>query len=398
MEGGCKAARLLSQYIMFNILTKIAMKKKLFLSASAVLAAFAAFSLAGCQKDETGDGSDQDSGTSPVLVITTEDNMDIPAAGGPVSITYRIDNAVPGSTVSASCPETVNWVNGFDTETSGTVSFTVAANTDTESRSALITLTCTWGDGETVSDDVTVIQAAADPEPVNPPVITATMAPKQNLPYTGNDAIIAYYNIENSVDDGVVSLSMQPEVDWVTVTETYDNRIVFAVSENTGSEERTVTIRLRYTYGGKYVESEQTMEIVQVGVPVQGVDYEFVATEFTGEYTPGFANIMPATFNLKLSSSSDASLTYNVLLSADTDASSDKTIPSGDYIYGDYGAAGIFGYDDTYVKFEDETTKVIIDGSIHVVNNGNGTYEIDANFVDADNKTHHVTFSGAASF
>ena len=52
MEGGCKAARLLSQYIMFNILTKIAMKKKLFLSASAVLAAFAAFTHAYqfCQK------------------------------------------------------------------------------------------------------------------------------------------------------------------------------------------------------------------------------------------------------------------------------------------------------------------------------------------------------------
>ena len=261
MEGGCKAARLLSQYIMFNILTKIAMKKKLFVSASAVLAAFAAFSLAGCQKDETGDGSDQDSGTSPVLVITTEDNMDIPAAGGPVSITYRIDNAVPGSTVSASCPETVNWVNGFDTETSGTVSFTVAANTDTESRSALITLTCTWGDGETVSDDVTVIQAAADPEQ---PVITITTEDNMVIPAEGSDVCAIEYEVDKKGTNGSISVSSPDGSTWLTGFRPMDTGVFFSADGNDTSAERRATVVVTYSYDGNKSVSDHITVIQPV--------------------------------------------------------------------------------------------------------------------------------------
>lgn len=380
------------------------MEKRFFRSALAAFAVMAAVSFTGCSKEDepapvtpgTGPGTDE---TVPVLTITTEDNMSVPAGGGSASIAYTLENEVSGGSVSASCPETADWVTAFNVETSGTVSFNVSPNTDPQQRTAEITVTYTYGENETVSDDITIVQQAAEvPEPADPPVITATMAPLQSVPYSGSENnITAYYSIENPVAGGTVSLYTEPAADWITTVETLDDRIIFSVKENTGSDARSTVVRLRYTYGSEHVDSEQTMTVNQGGVPAQGgADYEFVATALTDAgYSQGFPGMWPSSFYFTLSNASDTRLTYDIYMSADA---TDATIPSGKYVYDTEAAeAGTFGYS-TYVRFEDGTTRNIVSGTINVTNNGDGTYVMEADFVDEASESHHVTFSGAASF
>ena len=88
----------------------------------------------------------------------TAGNVDIEydATGG--SIAFTVNNEVTGGVISAAITDT--WIT-LGTETTSPISFTCSANTEATARTATVTLTYTYNTTETVTKDVTIIQAAA---------------------------------------------------------------------------------------------------------------------------------------------------------------------------------------------------------------------------------------------
>lgn len=88
----------------------------------------------------------------------TAGNVDIEydATGG--SIAFTVNNEVTGGVISAATTDT--WIT-LGTETTSPISFTCSANTEATARTATVTLTYTYNTTETVTKDVTIIQAAA---------------------------------------------------------------------------------------------------------------------------------------------------------------------------------------------------------------------------------------------
>lgn len=84
--------------------------------------------------------------------------MSVPAEGGTQSVTYTITDPVEGAKISATSSET--WIDGFNCETEGTITFEVAANEQTERRSSVLTVLYTYADGE-VQAQMNIIQEAA---------------------------------------------------------------------------------------------------------------------------------------------------------------------------------------------------------------------------------------------
>lgn len=99
-------------------------------------------------------------------------------------------------------------------------------------------------------------------------------------------------------------------------------------------------------------------------------------------------SFFPATFMTKFEDNSGTE--YNIYFAAEADEAS---IPSGEYLYDENAdAAGTFGYVYTCILM-DNSEIYVNDGTVTVTNNGDGTYVIDA-ILEAENGTHHLTFSG----
>ena len=135
------------------------MKRTSCFSAAAAALAIGAFVLTGCKDDSlVPDGPGE--GTSPELIIdVTGENIEIPAEGGNVEVTYELTNPVEDGYVSASCE--VDWIVDLDWETAGKVVVSAEKNDSGTSRSATLTVTYTWTGGEPVEDEVELVQPAA---------------------------------------------------------------------------------------------------------------------------------------------------------------------------------------------------------------------------------------------
>ena len=135
------------------------MKRTSCFSAAAAALAIGAFVLTGCKDDSlVPDGPGE--GTSPELIIdVTGENIEIPAEGGNVEVTYELTNPVEDGYVSASCE--VDWIVDLDSETAGKVIVSAEKNDSGTSRSATLTVTYTWTGGEPVEDEVELVQPAA---------------------------------------------------------------------------------------------------------------------------------------------------------------------------------------------------------------------------------------------
>lgn len=465
------------------------MKKNVLTYAFACLSASAGLCLVSC---ETEDPQTETPG-APVLTITTDDNMQIPAAGDDAcKISYTIENAVEGGTVSASA-ENAEWLGDFSAA-DGTVTFSADANDSGEDRNAKVTVVYTYNGSETVADEITVEQPA-----VPAPVVTL-VADKMQFEYTGGEASYTYtlanpvsgavlsldapdwvtdvqissaepytvtfkvsantsyderadyvslvysagsetlaesdnivirqsgapapdpvisttggktefdakggnttfyYSIDYPVDGAALSYVLEPAgTDWITdmeITE-FPNAVKFTVAANTGSDPRSATIQLQYKSGDK-VLAELPIEISQEGA-TSGYDFEFNATVLNASYAPPFMHnpIYPSYYVLTFSDGSETS--YQISLTAMSE--SETAIPGGDYSYTDL--LGMrdheFGTDDVEYYSRVVTSdgkKSITGGTVNVTANADGTYVIDALLETADG-THHLTFSGTATF
>ena len=467
------------------------MKKNVLTYAFACLTASAGLCLVSC---ETEDPQTETPG-APVLTITTDDNMQIPAAGDDAcKISYTIENAVEGGTVSASA-ENAEWLGDFSAA-DGTVTFSADANDSGEDRNAKVTVVYTYNGSETVSDEITVEQPA-----VPAPVITL-VADKTQFEYTGGEASYTYtlanpvsgaelsldapdwvtdvqissaepytvtfkvsenisyderadyvslvysagsetlaksdnivirqsgapapdpvisftiegktefdakggnttfyYSIDYPVDGAALSYVLKPAgTDWITdmeITTELPLTVKFTIAANTDSDPRSATIQLQYKSGDE-VLAELPIEISQEGATSGSDAVEFAATSMSIEFMPGFPPFMPNTANLTFGND-EGSIT--IYMSVADDAGSAEAIPTGEYAYS-YGCttAGYWGSDGGY-EFDSYltvggTNTYFNGGTFSLTNNGGGSFTVDALLETADG-THHLTFSGTATF
>ena len=129
------------------------MKKSLFFIICSAALVFTA-----CQKPDTKEPVNPD---APSITLGIQGNLQVPLEGGLAEIPYEIVNPVDGGKISAVSSE--DWAGEFNYDTDGVVAFTVQENEETEARSTIVTLTYTYGGGETVTAQVNVVQDGAVP-------------------------------------------------------------------------------------------------------------------------------------------------------------------------------------------------------------------------------------------
>lgn len=98
--------------------------------------------------------------SSPEIDLGTLGNLLVPKEGGETVVEYKIANPVEGGHISAQSPE--SWIGDFNYDTPGQVVFNVEENTAGGDRSAIVTFTYTYGDGQSEPVQINVIQSSYD--------------------------------------------------------------------------------------------------------------------------------------------------------------------------------------------------------------------------------------------
>lgn len=129
---------------------------------------------------------------NPVFSSTTEGDIRAAAEGGEYSLTYSIENPAENGEVAATAD--VDWIDSWNYDTDGKVSFNVKANETEEERPAVITVTYSYSGGSPQSFTVNVIQAAKGTEPPVPgaPELTLTSEGEISAEAAGGDFEITY--------------------------------------------------------------------------------------------------------------------------------------------------------------------------------------------------------------
>ena len=86
---------------------------------------------------------------TPAITLSNLPTENISADGGVVIINYQIQNPVSGVTVSAAPASVDTWVNTFDYDTDGAISFVVDPKTTTGTRTTTITVSYTGAESKT---------------------------------------------------------------------------------------------------------------------------------------------------------------------------------------------------------------------------------------------------------
>lgn len=115
------------------------------------LPALALTLLFSCQKGKPADESQ----TSPLITITEQGNITVPFDAGSFSIHYTITSPVDGGRIVPQ--STAEWITDYDTDTDGTLTFSVTDNNTGENRSTVLTLRYVYEGGET-SAQANIIQ------------------------------------------------------------------------------------------------------------------------------------------------------------------------------------------------------------------------------------------------
>ena len=137
--------------------------------------------------DEAGD---EPTPQTPVITLSNLPTENISAEGDVVTITYQIENPVSGVTVSAAPASGASWVNTFDYDTDGAISFVVDPKTTTGTRTTTITVSYTGAESKT-------FEITQDGASSGDPTLVYTFATAQS---TKNTAYASTYDVTiNSV-------------------------------------------------------------------------------------------------------------------------------------------------------------------------------------------------------
>ncbi len=204
--------------------------------------------------------------SSPSLTATTA-AVAVPDGGGTVTIGYSIQNPADDGTVSASSD--ASWIADIDCSASGTITFTAAANTGSDPRTARISITYSYtivGSKGSVSADITIAQSSAD-QPLQPSLSVTPAAIAATL--EGGDYSFSF-TVVNPEDGG--TLSADADADWISNLTVGDNKVTFTVAENPELYMRTATIVLFYNHSAGTVT--ETVTVAQSHEPATDEDLD----------------------------------------------------------------------------------------------------------------------------
>lgn len=224
--------------------------KKLLLALAACCFLFA------CDKNEK---QPEEPAEAPELTLTSESVVNVPADGDEVTITYTLANPAENGDISAKAADGAEWCDGFDCDTDGQVTFTVAAN-DGDARETVVTVTYIYGEGEHKDIQVTVKQVA-----LGEPLFELTSDSEISVSRDGEDITVTY-SITDPREDGQVSVNVPDGVDWISNVNTdTDGQVAFTVAANDG-DARETELTFVYTYGGSETQ-EFVVNVSQEGLP-----------------------------------------------------------------------------------------------------------------------------------
>lgn len=364
--------------------------KKLLLALAACCVMFA------CDKNEK---QPEEPTEAPELTLTSESEVNVSAEGGEVTITYTLANPAENGGISAQAEDGAEWCDGFNCDTDGQVTFTVAAN-DGDAREAVVTVTYSYGEGEHKDITVTVKQVA-----LGDPLFELTSESEVSVGKDGGDVTVTY-SITDPREDGAVSVTVPEGVDWISNVNTdTDGQVTFTVAANEG-DAREAELTFVYTYGGSETQefkvkvSQADDSIVFDAKYAYGVYYGDDLSSKAGEmvYQMWFSDVPEsdewaenATYYIisvvagapaNMNAIAPAAGTYSLLEGDDTQTG---TIWSNyDYTYA--CATG----DDSSIK----TKYIFISGEITLTKDGNSII-VEGSFVDTDNKIHRLNYTGS---
>ena len=316
-----------------------------------------------------------------------------------MTITYTLANPAENGDISAKAADGAEWCDGFDCDTDGQVTFTVAAN-DGDARETVVTVTYTYGEGEHKDITVTVKQVA-----LGDPLFELTSESEVSVGKDGGDVTVTY-SITDPREDGAVSVTVPEGVDWISNVNTdTDGQVTFTVAANEG-DAREAELTFVYTYGGSETQefkvkvSQADDSIVFDAKYAYGVYYGDDLSSKAGEmvYQMWFSDVPEsdewaenATYYIisvvagapaNMNAIAPAAGTYSLLEGDDTQTG---TIWSNyDYTYA--CATG----DDSSIK----TKYIFISGDITLTKDGNSII-VEGSFVDTDNKIHRLNYTGS---
>lgn len=223
-------------------------------------AAMCCFMFSACNKHE--EPQPEPEVEAPELTLTSASEVSVGFEGDEVTITYTLENPAENGEITASASEGADWCSDFNCDTEGKVTFTVAAN-DGEERSCDVTVTYTYGESETKSITVSVLQVAA-----GDPNLKITSESEVKV---GNDggSVTVTYAIEDPASDG--ELTAASDAEWCAFSAQEDGQVTFDVAMNDGAA-RTSQITLTYTYrGGKTKTASVTVSQDEFKTPVLNI-------------------------------------------------------------------------------------------------------------------------------
>lgn len=103
----------------------------------------------------------QEGDVATPIIEFDEDPVNLPAQEGKGEITYSVLNPVTGARISAELDAPCDWLTEINYDTEGIITFDVAPNYSTESRSAVMNINYTYGD-QSIFNQVEVIQAGVN--------------------------------------------------------------------------------------------------------------------------------------------------------------------------------------------------------------------------------------------
>ena len=243
--------------------------KNLFYFLLALPLAFAA-----CEEPNV-DGPDQpqpgDEVKDPVLTLTSFDEINFEAIGGQGEIKYTLENTVEGTILTAACE--AEWV--ADLTVGETVTFTVAANEETEGRETKIVVA--YGE---LSFEVAVKQAGKAEAPKTPEFKLTS----DEVMEFGQDSAIGTITFELVNPVAGASVTAKSNAAWVKnfAVREAEGEIAFEVEANTGAAREA---KITATYG--MLEFKVTVKQAEYVAPdpeliIDGADEEFEAAGDTG--------------------------------------------------------------------------------------------------------------------
>lgn len=208
--------------------------------------------------------------------------VNVAAAGGDAEFSYIVTNPTDGVSVSASTEAT--WISGFVYSTANKVTFTVAENTETEAREAVVTLSYIGAESKTV----TVKQDAKVPEGMKVDVLTRATTGVEGTTYAewsgktvatssavyagqsagGNDAIQLRSNNNNS---GIVT----------TISGGYVKKVVVTWNSNTAADRTLNVYGKNSAYSAATDLYDSNTQGTLLGTIINGTSTEL---EVTGNY------------------------------------------------------------------------------------------------------------------